>query len=126
MNLARTKSVSENQTLDTLEHLMAAGELLVSQLPSPTMMTPELRLAGAVLAAALVEVRDHARDRAYQRRIREDLEWIASEDQQWPFSFVRLCQLFRLDPQWVRAVVKGWVEGNGTFPSEAMRYRQAA
>lgn len=110
-----------------LEHLMAAGEIVPSQTVSASDWTPEKRLAGAVLSAALVEIRDHYGERSFRRRIQQDLEWIASDDTEWPYSFVRLCELFGLEPEWVRGIVRRWQE----VPSKqglrtVMPYRNAA
>jgi hypothetical protein len=54
-------------------------------------------------------VRDHHHEPHYRRRVAEDIAWICSDDVDWPFSFVRLCQLFGLDAQWVREVVGRWL-----------------
>ena len=101
-------SAPKTDGLTMLEHLLSGGEILSTQLPSASQWSAEKRLAGAVLMAALVEIRDRHADPAYRRRVSQDLEWIASDDVEWPFSFVRLCQLFALDPTWVREVVARW------------------
>jgi hypothetical protein len=113
--------------LAVIENLMAGGELLPAQLPSATNWSPEKKLAAAVLASALVEIRDHHGSPAHRRRVAEALEWVQSEDSEWPFTFLRLCALFDLEPEWVRASVQRWI---GT-PHAARRaanflYRQAA
>lgn len=113
--------------LAMLEHLMACGEMVAAQAPSPTHWTPEKRLAAAILAGALVEVRDHAGERKYRRRVTQDLEWITSEEREWPFSFLRLCELFGLEAEWVRAIVQSWVD-EPSAPSRRTfsAFRQAA
>ena len=116
---------SAGQDLAVIENLMAGGQMLSVQLPSPTTWSPEKRLAGAVLASALVEIRDHWRDRGYRRRVSEDVEWIQSDDAEWPFSFVRLCGLFGLEPEWVREIVAQWTSGNSPL-RRGTPYRQAA
>ena len=93
----------------TFEHLMAGGSFLPAQVASPCVWSPEKRLGGAVLASALVEIRDHHGDPKYRNAIVEDLRWIASDDDAPPFSFVRLCQTFGLEPEWVRDVVRRWM-----------------
>jgi hypothetical protein len=115
------------QELSVIEHLMAGGQILSAQVSTSSKWTPEKRLAGAVLASALVEIRDHHGDSRYERRTAEDLEWVQSDDVEWPFSFVRLCALFELDTAWVREVVARWVAtplGARTRPGTP--YRQAA
>lgn len=94
--------------LAVIDHLMAGGELMPAQLPVATQWTPERKLAAAVLASALIEVRDHHGSRAHQREVTRALEWIALDDAEWPFSFVRLCELFNLEVEWVRGVVAYW------------------
>jgi len=96
--------------LSVLAHYLAGGEIVSAQLPSPSTWTAEKKLAAAVLAAALVEVRDRHDQCHYRRRVQEDLQWIMSNDVDWPFSFLRLCQLFALDPDYVRQVVGKWMQ----------------
>lgn len=116
-----------NQDLDVLGHLMAGGQLLAAQQPSASDWSPEKKLAGAVLASALVEIRDHHGNPAYRRRIAEDLEWILSEDEQWPYSFRRLCALFDLDRVWVREIVQQWMSTPRDLRNRPnCPYRQAA
>jgi hypothetical protein len=114
-------------SLAVIDELMAGGEILPTQLPSPASWSPEKRLAAAVLASALIEIRDHLGKRTHRRRVAEALEWIAAEDVTWPMSYLRLCALFDLDSQWVRAVVREWV---GTSPDARkpvrFLYRHAA
>jgi hypothetical protein len=93
-----------------LESLAVGETFLPSQLGQPSSWSPEKRLAGAVLAGALVEVRDYAGHPAYRRRVDEDLRWIFRNDPEWPYSFCRICDLFGLETAWVRRVVRGWLE----------------
>ena len=80
-----------------------------AQLPLGCFWSPEKRLAGAVLADALIEVRDHHHDPKYRRLIAEDLVWIRSNDARDPYSFIRLCQLLNIEPVWVRETVHRWM-----------------
>lgn len=113
--------------MSDVEHLMASGEMLASQLPIQAEWSPCKKLAASVLASALVEIRDHAHDPAYARRIEEDLEWIDCGEEEWPFSFLRICALLSLDAEWVRDVVDEWMR---IPPTKRKRpgtpYRQAA
>jgi hypothetical protein len=102
---------TEGRNIPTLDHLLAGGEMLPAQLPSPSDWSAEKKLAAAVLGSALIEVRDHWGDPPYRRRLAQDLEWIGSDEAEWPFSFVRLCQLFDLEPDYVRQMVKRWLAG---------------
>jgi hypothetical protein len=89
--------------------LMAAGALLPEQMPAASApWSPEKKLAAAVLASALTDIRVYHGRRSRQRQVAEALEWVQSDDTAWPFSFLRLCALFGLDSDWVRAAVNGW------------------
>ena len=94
---------------NALEELMAGGSMMPAQLPVACFWSPEKRLAGAVLADALIEVRDHHDDPKYRRLIAEDLVWIRSNDARDPYSFIRLCQLLNIEPVWVRETVHRWM-----------------
>jgi hypothetical protein len=102
-------SVLDSCEIRVVEHMLAAGAFVAAQLPAPTRWSPERRLAGTVLAAALVEVRDHHDQPKYRDAIGQDLQWIFSDDQEWPYSFVRLCHAFGVEPEYVRAVVQRWM-----------------
>jgi hypothetical protein len=113
--------------LAVIDDLMAGGEMLPAQLPAATQWTPERKLAAAVLASALVEVRDHHGSPGHRRRVEETLQWIAADETDWPFSFVRLCELFGLEVEWVRGVVANWVRVPiGDRKPISFLYRQAA
>lgn len=96
--------------LSVLSHFFAGGEIVSAQLPSPSIWTAEKKLAAAVLAGALVEVRDYHDQPQYRRRVEQDLDWIMMDDAVWPFSFVRLCHLFGLEPEYVRKTVTHWLQ----------------
>lgn len=96
-----------------IEHLMASGEILASQLPVGTSWSPEKRLAAAVLTSALISLRDRHRDPQHQQDVEEDRAWVASDDVQAPFSFLRLCDVFGLEPTWVREIVRRWAAESG-------------
>jgi len=107
-------------------HLLASGEILPSQLASPSAWSPEKKLAGAVLAHTLIEIRDHYRDAHYRRRVTQDLEWVGSDDAQWPYSFIRLCELFGLEVEYVRSIVAKWTQGECSVQRPWSAHRHAA
>jgi len=119
-------STPRERDLPTLEHLLASGELLPSQLPSASSWSPEKKLAAAVLGQALIEVRDHHADPHYRRRIAEDLEWIGSDDADWPYAFVPLCELLALEPEYVRATVQRWLATPSSPHRQVSVHRHAA
>jgi hypothetical protein len=92
----------------TVNHLLASGEVLPSQLPSVSSWSPEKKLAAAVLTSALICIRDHYGDEPYAEVVEEDLAWVASDDMTNGFSFLQLCEIFELDAAWVREVVERW------------------
>jgi hypothetical protein len=107
-----------------IDDLMAGGMLLPAQLPSPSLWSAEKRMAAAVLASALNDARYRPDKASHRRRVNEALQWIRSDDAEWPFSFLRLCALFDLDPEWVRAAVNRSID-----PASRRRranYRHAA
>jgi hypothetical protein len=95
--------------LGIIDHLLASGEIVPAQLASASRWSPERKLAGAVLASALIEVRDRHADPKYRRRVAEDLAWIRADEMGWPYAFVPLCHVFGLEPEYVRAVVDRWL-----------------
>jgi len=113
--------------LNAIDDLMVGGEMLPAQLPCTTTWSAEKKLAAAVLASGLVEIRDHHGSPAHGRRVAEALAWVGSDDAAWPYAFVPLCELLELEVEWVREVVARWM---GT-PRAARKpisflYRQAA
>jgi hypothetical protein len=113
--------------LKVIDELMSSSVQLPSQTPRQSTWSAEMRLAAAVLGTTLLELRERHDDPSRRRRIAESLEWIASDEVEWPFSFLRLCDVFGLDPGWVRGVVARWQQVS-TNRRERMRprYRQAA
>lgn len=67
----------------------------------------EMRLALAILDDAVRCVIRHARSRlAHQRaEATEALDWIRSDREDYALCFVPICQLFNLDPEWIRDLV---------------------
>lgn len=65
----------------------------------------ERKLAAAVIECALQDLRSHRhapsgpRQRSYVRAY----QWVATDDRQWPFSFVNVCDLLQLDAAALRA-----------------------
>ena len=124
-NQANRKTGDEDH-LGVIQHLMASGQMVAAQLPSATNWTPEKRLASAVLSSALIEVRDQAGEPRRQQDVADTVEWIMCDDSEWPYSFVRLCQLFDLEPDWVRHVVRNWLHAGRKQARRPSVYRQAA
>ena len=99
---------SGRRDAEVLDHLLAGGEVLPTQAPQTSLWTPEKRLAAAVLTSALITIRDHHDRRSRRRDVEADLAWIHADDRGAPYCFLRLCDVFDLDPGWVRKNVAQW------------------
>ncbi len=83
-------------------------------------MTPERRLALAVLWGAVLDLHKYrfAKRRRKQRFYMEAYQWVASDDREWEFSFVRICEAFGFDPGRARSAM---LDGSGppaSIPAE--------
>ena len=72
-------------------------------------IAPERALVLSVLWQSLIDLRKFrfAKRRQHQRLYWEAYEWVASEDQHWPYSFVNLCELLGMDPDSLRDQLLG-------------------
>jgi hypothetical protein len=102
------------------------GDLLPTQLAKSSIWSAEKYLAAAVLDSALVEIRDHYGEKGHRRPVKEALEWVHSDDTEWPYAFIALCELFALDPAWVRERVAAWTAAPQRPEVTRVRYRHAA
>lgn len=109
-----------------LDLLFASGELLPTQLASRSNWSAEKKLAASVLETALAEIRDHNGAKGHRRSVQAALEWVLSDEAEWPFAFTPLCELFALDPAWVRERVAIWTERPRAAEGPRVRYRHAA
>jgi hypothetical protein len=71
---------------------------------------PEARLMLAVLedAVHVYQQCSSLRNARSRRLFRETDEWFTSNETASPFSFVTICQLFGLDPDYLRAGLQRW------------------
>jgi hypothetical protein len=54
---------------------------------------------------------------AHARRLaHEAQQWFLAEDDRWPFSFVNICAVLRLDPEYLRRGLRGWQQAPRTRP----------
>ena len=62
--------------------------------------SPERELASAVLEAAAADLRNYryARRRRRQRLYWQAYDWVASDNREWPFTFVNICEFLQLSP----------------------------
>ncbi len=101
---------------NVIEHMLAGGEIVAAQIPTSSDWSREKKLAAAAFTSGLINIRDNAGSTSRRRRreVEEDLQWVLSDDAEWPYSFVRLCELFSMNPIWVRERVLAWLESPQT------------
>lgn len=70
-------------------------------------IAPAPRLALAVLQLAVVDLLKFrgARDSNRRRLYRKAQLWMNSEDRSWPYSYLNLCDVVRIDPEALRGRV---------------------
>jgi hypothetical protein len=79
-------------------------------------IVPEGRLMLAVLEDA-VHIYQHSSrllDARNRRLFRQTDEWFTSNEATSPFSFITICQVFGLDPDYLRAGLRRWSSIHGT------------
>jgi len=113
------------EQLAVLRELLSGGEMLPTQLASASHWSPGLRLAAAVLAQAMDDIRSRRPDGRPHVQVSSALRWIYSDDTTWPLSFVRVCELLQLDVGWVRQMVRRW-QRRGVVRGRNAAYRNAA
>ena len=106
----------ENETLEPVQY----ADLLRGDT-----QPPEHRLLFAVLEDAVRcwQVYGNGTSRRDQRLFREGADWFASDDDGSPFTFVAICQLFGLEPGYVRGGLRGWRERQRTTGGKVVPFR---
>ena len=115
----------ETEQLGVLRALLTGGEILPSQLPSPSSWTPEVCLAAAVFEQAMADIRLRRRDGRDHIQVASAVRWVRSNDSSWPLSFLRVCELLQLDARWVRESVSRWLRRDSA-PGRNRAFRRAA
>ena len=82
---------------------------------------PEKRLMLAVLEDAVGTFQKYAvaAGRRGRRLFTEAEDWFESDDGGWPFAFVNVCQALGLEPQYVRAGLRRWRQGQQAYGEES-------
>ncbi len=108
---APKKKLLPDEVDGILERLVMARTVDVSQVPmnqpaSPE--SPELGLHRAILFDAIqCAVRHHDSPSSAQRsEATSAIRWIESNSESYFLSFVPICHRFRLDPEWIRRLVR--------------------
>jgi hypothetical protein len=80
-------------------------------------LDPERALMLAILEDGVACYKEYAFSNPGPKRalFSEAEAWICSDDYQWPFSFVNLCEVFGISPQYVRQGLLRWksIKNNG-------------
>ena len=77
-----------------------------------TLVEPERRLMLAVLEDAIncFQVNVMAQSGRRKKLFNEAEDWIMEQDDDWMFSFVSVCEILRLNPEYVRQGLLRWKE----------------
>jgi len=75
-------------------------------------LQPERSLMLAVLLDAVESFQKYAllQDKYSNRLFRETEAWILEEDQEWPFSFINICDALEIDSRYLRKGLFQWKE----------------
>jgi hypothetical protein len=86
---------------------------------------PEHRLLFAVLEDAVRcwQIHERATTRSGRSLFWETAAWMASDDDSSPFTFVAICQLFGLEPAYVRAGLRRWSARQPTSGANVVPFR---
>lgn len=78
--------------------------------------SPEQNLAAAVFGEAIEDLSKGPGASKESRDLYEATrEWVSSDDTEWPYSFVSLCDLFRLDVAATRGALLSGTNGRRVF-----------
>jgi hypothetical protein len=78
----------------------------------------EFILVQAILREAIRTYQKYAVKKGHRasRLFREVNEWFSSDDRQWFFSFVNVCDILGLEPTYIRTGLKLWHERKAAVP----------
>src|SRR5713101_4192774 len=113
--------------LGAASHLLPPAPILPEQFySSPTGTNTahgEIALMRAVLEDAVncFQKQFVKNGRRTQRLAREAEEWLFRNDYHWPFSFVNICAVLGLDPEYIRMGLKRWRQRPPTGPQKKRR-----
>ena len=92
-------------------HLLSPAAILPEQFYRPiscaTHERGEIALMRAVLTDA-VSCFQHSQGPNTAHLAKEAERWIFRNDQKWPFSFVNICSVLGLDPEYIRLGLRRW------------------
>jgi len=88
-------------------------------------LAPEHRLLWAVLEDAVRcwQIHERRRTSRDRRLFGEVAEWFASDDDASPFRFIAICQLFGLEPSYLRAGLQRWSDRRRASGGKVVPFR---
>lgn len=113
--------------LGAASQLLPPASVLPEQFYSPSTgentAHGEIALMRAVLEDAVTCFQKESvkTGRRAQRLAREAEEWLFGDDYHWPFSFVNICAVLGLDPEYVRLGLKRWHQHRPAEPRKRKR-----
>jgi hypothetical protein len=115
LRLARSQPLAlSDRAGDWLEDVAVVPAQFFDPPGSAYKVRGEVALLYAVLEDALKCFQQNAAaDGRHARRLaREAKEWFLADDHRWPFSFVSICAVLGLDPEYIRLGLKRWSRGH--------------
>ena len=107
--------------------LFSAAAVLPEQFYAPADGTDKTRGEVALMRAVLEEAvhclqrQSLKSGRRAQRLTREAEEWFFTDDSRWLFSFVNICAVLGLDPEYIRRGLMQWRRHHSTAPQKTRR-----
>lgn len=123
----------QRSTLPLFTDLEAASQILSSSVILPVQFhglaaeldtsRGEIALMRAVLEDAIgcFQKQTVTSGRRVQRLAREAEEWFFTDDHHWPFSFMNICAVLGIDPEYIRMGLKRWRQRPQTTPQKKRR-----
>jgi hypothetical protein len=108
----QTALVSEERIASLFQPDTLAAAQYFDNLRRTTILEPEKRLMLAVLEDAVSCFQDNvlAHSEKKRRISQEAEEWIRGEESDWFFSFENICEVFGINPEYVRQGLLRWKE----------------
>jgi hypothetical protein len=80
-------------------------------------------LLSAILTDAVICFKKHEKEtNPRARRLgQETEEWFFSDDPEWPFSFISICEALNLDPDYIRRGLQQWRKTPARYPAQGVR-----
>lgn len=110
----REGNVEFNSSFDEKQFALFEADILATEeygrVYRKRLLSPEHELMQAVLEAAVVDFRRYinARDTKGKKRFVDAEAWILSDDFAWTFSFVNVCEVLSIAPDYLRQALLGW------------------